>query len=168
VLDDFDRVYRQHLAPVWRYVRARVPDSAEAEDLTSEVFLRAARAWPTYDSRKGAVLPWLLGIARHVAADWWRRRPPVPVAEVGEGEAGDAEAEPTGDVEAEALRGLGAEELRRHFAVLTDREREAIALRYGAGLASAEVGELLGISDAGARMLVHRAVVKLREELEHG
>jgi RNA polymerase sigma-70 factor (ECF subfamily) len=160
VLDDFDRVYRKHLAPVWRYVRARVPDGAEAEDMTSEVFLRAARAWPTYDTRKGAVLPWLLGIARHVVADWWRRRPAVPMAEVEAGEAVDAETE--------ALRRLGGDELRRHFAVLTDRERDAVALRYGAGLRSAEVGELLGISDAGARMLVHRAVVKLREELEHG
>ena len=160
MLDDFDRVYRQHLAPVWRYVRARVPDASEAEDMTSEVFLRAARAWPTYDPGRGAVLPWLGGIARHVVADWWRRRPPVPVAEVETGE--------TGDVEAEALRRLGAGEFRRHLAVLTDRERDAVALRFGAGLPAAEIGDLLGISDAGARMLVHRAVVKLREEVSHG
>ena len=158
MLDDFDAVYRQHVAPVWRYVRARVPDQAEAEDMTSEVFLRAARAWPSYDAGKGAVLPWLIGIGRHVVADWWRRRPAVPVAEVTGGAGGD--------VEAEAMRRLSGDDLRRHFAVLTDREREAVALRFGAGLASAEVGEQLGISDAGARMLVHRAVTKLREEVE--
>ena len=160
MLDDFDAVYRQHVAPVWRYVRARVPDQAEAEDMTSEVFLRATRAWPTYDAGKGAVLPWLIGIARHVVVDWWRRRPAVPVADVDPGT--------TGDVEAEAMRRLGGDDLRRHFAVLTDRERDAVALRFGAGLASAEVGEQLGISDAGARMLVHRAVTKLREEVERG
>jgi RNA polymerase sigma-70 factor (ECF subfamily) len=160
VLEDFDRVYRQHLAPVWRYVRARVPDASEAEDMTSEVFLRAARAWPTYDPGKGAVLPWLLGIARHVVVDWWRRRPPLPADSVDTGA--------TGDVEAEALRRLGAEEFRRHLAVLTDRERDAVALRFGAGLPAAEIGELLGISDAGARMLVHRAIAKLREEVDHG
>ena len=160
MLDDFDPVYRQHVASVWRYVRARVPDQAEAEDMTSEVFLRAARAWPTYDASKGAVGAWLVGIARHVVADWWRRRPAVPVAEVDAGVGGDAEAE--------ALRRLRAEDLRRHFAVLTDRERDAVALRFGAGLRSAEVGAQLGISDAGARMLVHRAVAKLREEVERG
>lgn len=162
MLDDFDAVYRQHVAPVWRYVRARVPDQAEAEDMTSEVFLRAARAWPSYDAGKGAVLPWLIGIGRHVVADWWRRRPAVPVAEVEGGSGGDI----GGDVEAEAMRSLRGDDLRRHFAVLTDREREAVALRFGAGLASAEVGEQLGISDAGARMLVHRAVAKLRQEVD--
>lgn len=160
MLDDFDRVYRQHLAPVWRYVRARVPDGGEAEDMTSEVFLRAARAWPTYDPGRGSVLPWLVGIARHVVADWWRRRPAVPVADVDPGETGDAEAE--------ALRRLDAHEFRRHLAVLTDREREAVALRFGAGLPAADIGAVLGISDAGARMLVHRAIVKLRGEVEHG
>jgi len=161
VLDDFDRVYRQHLAPVWRYVRARVPDASEAEDMTSEVFLRAVRAWPTYDPGRGPVLPWLVGIARHVVADWWRRRPAVPVAD----------ADPGGtavDAETDALRQLDAHEFRRHLAVLTEREREAVALRFGAGLPAAEIGDLLGISDAGARMLVHRAVVKLRGEVEHG
>jgi len=162
VLDDFDRVYRQHLAPVWRYVRARVPDASEAEDMTSEVFLRAARAWPTYDPGRGAVLPWLVGIARHVVADWWRRRPPVPTDPEALGPG------PTGDAEAEALRRLDAAEFRRHLAVLTDRERDAVALRFGAGLPAAEIGDLLGISDAGARMLVHRAVTKLRGEVEHG
>ena len=160
MLDDFDAVYRQHVAPIWRYVRARVPDQAEAEDMTSEVFLRAARAWPTYDAAKGAVPAWLTGIARHVVADWWRRRPAVPVA--------DVDAGAVGDVEAEAMRVLAGDDLRRHFAVLTERERDAVALRFGAGLASAEVGEQLGISDAGARMLVHRAVTKLREEVERG
>ena len=160
MLDDFDTVYRQHVAPVWRYVNARVPDKAEAEDMTSEVFLRAARDWATYDAKRGTVQAWLIGIARHVVADWWRRRPAVPVADVDAGESVDAETE--------ALRLVGDEDLRRHFAVLTDREREAVALRFGAGLRSAEVGEQLGISDAGARMLVHRAVTKLREEVEGG
>lgn len=150
-------VYEQHLPSVWRYVRARVPDHADAEDATSEVFARAARGWHRYDPSKGTVGAWLAGIAHHVVADWWRQRaveepvpdpptPPVPPTA-------------TDDV---ADR-VDAAAIRLHLGILTDRERDALALRYGASLSSAEVGGVLGISDAGARMLLHRAVGKLRE-----
>ena len=154
--DDFGQLYEQHLAPVWRYVRARVPDHAEAEDLTSEVFARAVRGWSQYDATKGTVGAWLAGIAHHVVVDWWRRRgretavenmePFVP----GGGDPADVSHE---------VR----DELRRHVHLLTEREAEALALRFAAGLSAAEVGSVLGVSDAGARMLVHRAVTKLRE-----
>lgn len=154
-------VYEQHVASVWRYVRARVPDHADAEDATSEVFARAARGWHRYDSAKGSAGAWLAGIAHHVVADWWRQRAGEhPADESGHNEtAAPQEDQPEQVAEAR----VDAEEVRRHLHVLTNRERDALALRFGADLSSAEVGEVLGISDAGARMLVHRAVAKLRE-----
>ena len=153
--DDFGQLYEQHLAPVWRYVRARVPDHAEAEDLTSEVFARAVRGWARYDTTKGTVGAWLAGIAHHVVADWWRRRGRETPVEDMEPFAGGGDP---ADVAHEVR-----DELRRHAHLLTEREAEALALRFAAGLSAAEVGSVLGISDAGARMLVHRAVTKLRE-----
>jgi len=154
-------VYEQHLASVWRYVRARVPDHADAEDATSEVFARAARGWDRYDPAKGAVGAWLAGIAHHVVADWWRRRSTEGPVDDAEHPDTAAPQEDQPDQIAEAR--VDAEEVRRHLHVLTDRERDALALRFGSDLSSAEVGAVLGISDAGARMLVHRAVAKLRE-----
>jgi RNA polymerase sigma factor (sigma-70 family) len=149
-------VYEQHLASVWRYVRARVPDHADAEDATSEVFARAARGWHRYDPAKGAVGAWLAGIAHHVVADWWRQRS----AEVP---ADEAAATPIQEDAAELVdERVDAAEVRKHLHLLTDRERDALALRFGADLSSTEVGDVLGISDAGARMLIHRAVAKLR------
>jgi ABC-type amino acid transport system permease subunit len=76
VFDDFEEVYAEQLGPVWRFVRARIPHHGDAEDVTSEVFTRAARGWDSYDARRGSVGAWVLGIARHVVADWWRGRPP--------------------------------------------------------------------------------------------
>ena len=66
-------LYREHAVPVWRYVRARVPSDADAEDVTSDVFLRAHRSLHRYDPTQGPARAWLVGIARHAAADWWRR-----------------------------------------------------------------------------------------------
>lgn len=148
-------VYEQHVASVWRYVRSRVPDHADAEDATSEVFERAARGWHRYDPVKGSVGAWLAGIAHHVVADWWRQRktelPAEPVVQ--------------DDVAERVEERVDAAEVRKHLHLLTDRERDALALRFGADLSSAEVGGVLGISDAGARMLIHRAVAKLREAM---
>ena len=154
--DEFGEVYEHHLAPVWRYVRARVPDHAEAEDLTSEVFARAMRDWRRYDRREGTVGAWLMGIARHLVADWWRRRGRETTVDDLTPLAGGTPDRGQDDVETR-------DHLSRHLHLLTEREAEAVALRFAGGLSAAEVGTVLGISDAGARMLVHRAVAKLRE-----
>ena len=75
-------MYREHVAGVWRYVRTRVPGAADADDVTAEVFVKAMRSWYRFDDRRGSVGAWLIGIARHVVADWWvRRSREVPVAE---------------------------------------------------------------------------------------
>ncbi|MDV6312791.1 MULTISPECIES: RNA polymerase sigma factor [Gordonia] len=82
-IDQFDAVYREHVAGVWRYVRTRVPGTADADDVTAEVFAKAIRSWDRFDGRRGSVGRWLIGIARHVVADWWARTArEVPVAEV--------------------------------------------------------------------------------------
>jgi RNA polymerase sigma factor (sigma-70 family) len=157
VFEDFEEVYAEQLGPVWRYVRARIPQHADAEDVTSEVFTRAARSWDRYDARRGSVGAWVLGIARHVVADWSRGRPAeVPLEEI--------EVPAASDTDPEAVL-LGAEaraELRSQLWRLTPKERDAVELRFQAGLRAAEVGSVLGVSETAARMLVYRAVSKLR------
>jgi RNA polymerase sigma-70 factor (ECF subfamily) len=155
-------MYRDHAAAVWRYARSRLPTDADADDLTSDVFARALRSAGGYDADRGNPRMWLMGIARHAAADWYRRRAPedpspdVPDAVDDEGPA------------RAVLRAEGAGEVRALLAHLNEREREAVALRFGAELSAAEIGDLLGTSATGARMLVHRAVTKLRGVVADG
>lgn len=162
MVEDFEDVYERQLVPVWRFVRARIPREADAEDVTSEVFTRAMHGWGRYDRRRGSVAAWLLGIARHAVADWWRHRETI-LERVPE-RAGPPELEP----EAAALRREADAELHAHLDRLTDKERDAVALRFGAGLRAAEVGSVLGVSETAARMLVYRAVSKLREVMADG
>ncbi len=158
----FEDVYRDHVTPVWRYVRLRVPSDSDAEDVTSQVFEKALTSWSSYDAGRGSVVGWLIGIARHAVADWWRKHGrELPVDEVHQ--AGGAPMVAEDDPEGEALRRLGADEVRRQLGVLTAREREAVALRFGSELTSAEIGAVLGVSPSAARMLVHRAIGRLRE-----
>lgn len=163
MIPDPGSLYREHATAVWRYARARVPTDADAEDVTSEVFARAIRSAETYSPDRGTSGAWVIGIARNTVADFWRRRRPEdPTDAVPESGA-------TGGTGADVDDHLGdVDVLRRALARLSDREREAIALRFGAELSSADIGASLGISPTAARMLVHRAVTKLREVSARG
>lgn len=155
---DFGDTYRRHVTPIWRYVRARLPSDPDAEDVVSEVFAEAMRTWDRYDASRGPVAGWLIGIARHAVADWYHRhRRESPSAEVDPAQVVEE------DPEGVALRRDGADEVRRHLGLLTAKEREAVALRFGTDLTSDEIGAAMGISATAARMLVYRAVQKLRE-----
>ena len=153
-------LYRQHAPRVWRYVRARLPSDADAEDVTSEVFTRAMGSIDRFDASRGTEAAWIVGIARHTVADFGRRRRPEdPTDRPPEGSAStwdDRAAE-------EAIRHDDARSVLAHLDRLSEREREALSLRFGAELQSPEIGAVMGISATAARMLVHRAVAKLRE-----
>jgi RNA polymerase sigma-70 factor (ECF subfamily) len=157
----FEGIYREHVTPLWRYVRVRVPSDADAEDVISEVFVAALRSWDRYDPTMGTVGAWLTGIARHGVANWWRKSGrEVPVESIA-----DDQTAPEDDPETAALRHLADDEVRAHLSVLTARERDAVAMRFGARLSSSEIGAALGVSAPAARMLVYRAVGKLRKEV---
>jgi RNA polymerase sigma factor (sigma-70 family) len=162
MLPELGVLYREHAAAVWRYARSRLPTDADAEDVTSDVFARAMRSTHTFDPARGTPRAWLVGIARHAAADWWRhRKPEDPRATLPEVRWDD-------DPGSRVHRAEAIDHLRGLLGSLSDREREAIALRFGAELSSAAIGEVLDISPTAARMLVHRAVTKLRGVLADG
>ncbi|WP_439029942.1 RNA polymerase sigma factor [Gordonia terrae] len=139
-----------------------MPSTADADDVTGEVFARAVRSWNRFDAGRGTIGAWLIGISRHVVADWWSRQSrEVPVAEIVAD--GDRTTPPRGDPEAAMLRAADVDDVRSRLWLLTDREREAVTLRFATELTSEEIGAAMGISPTAARMLVHRGVAKLRE-----
>lgn len=162
MLPEVGELYRDHAASVWRYARARLPSDADAEDVTSEVFARAMRSPATFDPARGTPRAWLMGVAHHTVADWWRRRRPEDPSPSPPERADDAGPERA------LLRDEGVGELRAVLDVLSEREREALSLRFAAELPSDQIGAVLGISPTAARMLVHRAVTKLRGVMTGG
>jgi RNA polymerase sigma factor (sigma-70 family) len=139
---------------VYAYVAYRLGDGPDAEDVTSEVFERALRYRESYDSRKGDPAAWLIGIARRcVAAAALRSKSPQPnVHEVRE--------EP--DPAAPAVDRLA---VRAAVASLEERDRELIALRYGADLTARQIAETLEMRTNAVEVALHRALGRLREVL---
>jgi RNA polymerase sigma factor (sigma-70 family) len=133
--DEFTEVYREHKTPIWRQVRARPPSDRDAEDVTSNVFEKAMSSWRDCDAGRGSLGAWLTGTARHTVADWWRvHGGEVPASDVVVDGPGEDDSEGT------VLRREGADDVSRHPGLLTPREREAVALRFGSELTSEEIG----------------------------
>ena len=157
---DFEELYRLELPRIYNYFRYRVGDGPVAEDLTSETFEKAWRNRDRYRHDLAALSTWLFTIARHVAQDNYRKiHNKVPLEAVTEQLSG----EPLEDlIEQQADFARLSVLLTR----LADRERELVALKYGAGLTNRAIARLSGLSESNVGVLLHRAVQTLRSEWE--
>jgi RNA polymerase sigma-70 factor, ECF subfamily len=139
---------------VYAYVAYRVGDGPDAEDLTSETFERGLRYRRSYDPRKGEPLAWLIGIARRCIEG----RPGVPELATDLPDRPDPR-----ELEDETLRRLT---VSRAVSLLEERDRELIALRYGADLTARQIAELLGLKTNAVEVALHRALARLRTSFE--
>jgi RNA polymerase sigma-70 factor (ECF subfamily) len=158
--DRFERLYEEHAQPLLAFLVYRTGSRPDAEDLLAEAFERVLRARRPFDPRKGSEKTWLYTIALNCLRDQARRdaaetrafERAVPVA------AGDA----SGGYDAVENR----DTLVRALEGLSDEEREAIALRYGADLTVPEIAKLQKEKLTTVEGRVYRALRKLRDELD--
>ena len=140
---------------IYRYVSYRVGDGAEAQDITSEVFERAVRYRESYDPTRGDPAAWLTGIAQRCIAG--ASRPLVLDPE-------RAEKNPAlGRMDEEVQQRLT---LKAALATLSDRDQELLGLRYGADLSAKQIADVLELKVNAVEVGLHRALARLRENLE--
>src|SRR3990167_9563264 len=150
----FDRFYCANFERIFRYVRFRVPDEPTAEDLTSEIFVKALAAFDRYDEAVSRSA-WIYRIAHNHLANWYRgRRETVDIDDVAgliKGSDG-RDLERWADVHREAAAALS---------VLDPDERRLVTLKYLEGYDYADMAELLGKSASALKMATYRAIKKL-------
>ena len=156
----FGVLYDRYVDAVYRYVFYRVRNEAEAEDVTSEVFMRALRAIPKYEPRQ-AFLAWLYRIARNAVIDRSRRHGARQQVSFE-----DALAHPNADQvvnpDAGLLAGSDAAVVRRAMRQLTPLQQEILVLRYVEGLDTKAISRLVGKRDGTIRGIEFRALSALR------
>ena len=140
---------------VYAYVAYRLGDGVVAEDVTSDVFERAVRYSASYDPSRGPPIAWLMGIARRSIEDSRARSSPQ-MEQLADSAAPE-------DVEEEAIRRIS---LSWAVGRLGFRDRELIALRYGADLSSAQIAAILDLTPNAVEVALHRARERLRSSLE--
>jgi RNA polymerase sigma factor (sigma-70 family) len=147
---EFEDWFRALYSSALGVARRLLSEPSEAEDAVAEAFARALVAW-----RRVRGLPyrdaWLLRVVANVAIDQVRRHRQAPAVDVA--------------VEAEDDAAVLRVALSAALRALPKRQREAIVLRYLAGLSTAEVASYLHISPESVKEHVARGVVKLRDRL---
>jgi RNA polymerase sigma-70 factor, ECF subfamily len=158
---DFDAVYREQMPRIYNYFRYRFGDDALAEDLTADTFTRAWQNRQKYRRDLSAFSTWLYTIARRVAIDQFRRgRVTVPLDD-------SLPARDTRSPEEISELGDDLVHLEALLSRLTDRDRELVALKYGAGLTNRAISGLVGLTEANVAVILYRVVVQIRTRWEN-
>jgi RNA polymerase sigma-70 factor, ECF subfamily len=158
--ESFVRAYDDEVWNVFGFFAYRLNSRADAEDLTQQTFERALRAWDRYDASRASVGTWLTSIARNLLIDHYRvdrsaRQEPLDERTTERaGTAGSAELEL--DLAADLAAALDG---------LSERERELVALRFGAEMNGPEIAEVTGLSLANVHQILSRALRRMREDL---
>lgn len=153
----FASLVERYSQRLWRFLVARGHSQSDADDLVQETFIRAYRALPRYNERY-AVSTWLFTIATRLGINRFRdRKPSSDLA------GADAVAAPGSAPDDH----IAVDELwQRAQAVLPARWFQGLWLRYGEHLSLTETAAELGVSDANAKVMLHRARKRLASHLE--
>jgi RNA polymerase sigma-70 factor (ECF subfamily) len=163
--DAFAALYDQYVERVYRYALRRVGSHADAEDITEQTFYRALDRLDRYEWRGLPFGAWLFRIAHNLIVDR-RRAGAAPLSLDGVSGNGaehhDLNAMPADErlIDDEAIS--AAWTAVRQLPAL---QRRAVALRFGRDLSHAEVGILIGRSEAATKQLIYRAMLTLRARL---
>jgi RNA polymerase sigma-70 factor, ECF subfamily len=158
-LNRFGELYQRHVTQVYRYLLFRVGNVDDAQDLTSQTFMAAMQGLRRYRAEQ-PFIAWLLGIARHKTADFFRQRRPDRELDLNEAlpDYGDGVEELIG-------RQLAVEQVVQKLRILSPERAEALSLRLLAGLEVAEIAHLMEKNEAAVRMLVFRGLRDLQGQL---
>ena len=144
---------------VCRFAAMTARSAADADDLAQEALLRAVRSLHSFDPARGPLEAWLWRIVANAAKDTARRRQRALDLIASVSFAGPRE---TGSVEDAVLLRLRDADLHDRLRLLRQRDRTLLALRYGVGLDTDEVGAALGLNSDSAGKAIRRALRRLR------
>jgi RNA polymerase sigma-70 factor, ECF subfamily len=156
----FGLLFDHYHLPIHRYIASRVHRPSDAEDLTQLVFVKALEALPRYESRGIPFGGWLFRLARNTVIDHVRTRHDHVDLDAAIGQAGRDAGPDEITVTRQEL-----DQVAEALAALTDEQRDAIALRFFAGLSAREAAEVMGKQEGTIRGLQFRAIAALRRKL---
>ncbi len=157
---ELEQVYDKYLDPIYRFLYARVGNREDAEDLSSQVFLKASRQLDPGRAER-SMASWLFTVARTVLADHWRQQySHGPMSVLDESVIDRAEVPDMSDDAGKVHR------VNEILALLPARYREVLELRFLHGYTIAETARALGITLGNVKVIQHRALAKAAEIME--
>lgn len=161
---DWERVIQYDYPRIFNYFRYSGLDDDTAQELSAVTLEKAWRARKRYDPEKSALTTWLITIAKRTLIDYFRtQRPQRSIDHLEESfEPGSDEHNP----EQQILQTEDRKKLRMLLYELPERERELVALKYGAGMTNREIAKLTELTESNIGTINHRVLNFLRKKLE--
>jgi RNA polymerase sigma-70 factor (ECF subfamily) len=162
-VQEFQTFYQENLSLIYRYVYSKVGNREEAEDLTSQIFIKAVRG---VDTERGpqSMQKWLFQVARTTIADYWRTYYRVSINSLDElletGWEGPAEEE------AAVLSSSPLERVQRILQAMPEHYREVLSCRFLLNLSIKDTALKMGLTEANVKVLQFRAL-KRAADLEY-
>lgn len=168
---DFQKFYQDNLDKIYRFVFFRVGANKElAEDLTSEIFIKALGHFADYDPTKSRSA-WLYAIAHNHLANYYRdnKRVEISIEEIKDERHTEIDIKekiisaPAVDGFRELLKKDAERELREILNQLPEEKRELVTLKYLLGYSYREIGEIMGMSEVAVKVATHRIMKDLKQ-----
>ena len=155
--DVMEKIYLEYREKVFRYVRGKVASTADAEDVTSEIFWRVLSSLDSYDEEKSTLSTWIYTITHNTVCNYYREQSKRALS-LDE----NALYSDTDGVMAEIENEITKENLAIALETLTEREQDIIVLYYYHEIPLRDIAIKMGITYTNAKFIKHQAIGKLR------
>lgn len=156
-------LYDEYYDKIAHYVYVRIGDKAEAEDIASEVFLKALESLKKYEERGVPMQAWLFKIAHNLVVDHLRKVTKYKIVPIE-----TVEIKSEADPQSSAEMNIELQRVTKVMGQLTEDQAEVLRLRFFGGLKSWEAGNIMGKSEGAVREMQRAALEKLRQLLNTG
>jgi RNA polymerase sigma-70 factor (ECF subfamily) len=159
--DALEELYLLHFDRIYSYLHLSVGNRHDAEDLTTQTFLKMLEAIGRFRWQSVPFSAWLFRIAHNLAMDHFRARRRVQTEHEVPEPAGSEEW----SAEEQALDSLGRAGMLELIELLSAEQRQVLTLKFLFGFVNAEVAGILGKSEGAVKSLQHRALASLEKQL---
>ena len=158
--EPFEAVYEKYFSDIYNYIYGQILHRERAEDLVSEVFIKAMTHYDSFDPSRASVRTWLTNIARNTLIDDYRK------SSVRKSVSLDDEenyTEPSYEDEYKVLKEDDEREVYRILSQLSETERELAGMIYFQNMKNDEIGQILGINAKAVSERRRRLLAKCRK-----
>ena len=158
----FTALYRGCVERVYRHIYYKVSDSADAQDITQEVFIKAWNSIETYQSKGTPFIAWIITIANNLIVDHYRKQKrTIPTEELHEVEPVDELSDPAKETEIKFENAF----IKKTVLKLKGDKQKVILMHFIDGMTYEEIAKVLNKSEGSIRVIQYRALGELRKLL---
>jgi len=156
---EFGALYDKYIKKIYDFVYYKTMHKQTAEDLVSDVFMKALEKIDLFDEKKGTFNSWIYRIARNTVIDYYRTKK----SELNIEDVWDLSSNENIDLDTDAR--MKIEKIQEHLSKLKSEQRDIIVMRLWQGMSHAEIAQVLGKSESSIKMMYSRVMSQMREEV---